>query len=183
MIRGELPLSETAEELFVYGYQLDESGAHDHAEMIYRDVVNALEEVYQQRGEHVRADELANCAFVHGKNLYTLGRKRQARASFRHAVDKLESSLTNGVTSEIIRLYATSLRWLALAQFQTGDRKKGEQTFKKSIAVYRGLMMFGKDGAQREEAKRALRSIARIYTKLGIKHPEQPYQAPKQRLQ
>lgn len=183
MIRGELPLVETAEELFVYGYQLDESGAHEHAEMIYRDVVNALEEVNSQRSKCVSAEDLANCAFLHGKNLYILGRKRQARASLRHAVDKLSGYIPDGVSSNVISLYATSLRWLALAQYQTGDEKKGEKTFQKSIAVYRGLLMFGRDEAQRTEAKRALRSIARIYHKLGIKQPKQGAPVPRNRLQ
>lgn len=182
MIQGELPIAETAEELFVYGYQLDESGAHDHAEMIYSDVVNALEEVHQQRSTEISCLELANCAFVHGKNLYTLGRKRQARASFSQAVDKLETQINYGVCSSVIELYATSLRWLALSQVKTDDRKKGEKTFQKSIATYRSLLMFGRTQEVRLTAKKALRSIARIYRKLGINQPS-GITPPRQRLQ
>lgn len=182
LLRGELPVSETAEELFVYGYQLDENGAHEHADMVYRDVVSALEEVHQLRGQEVSCAEIANCAFVHGKNLYSLGRKRQARASFRQAVDKLENQVAFGVAGDVVALYATSLRWLALSQFQTGDREKGRETFRRSIAAYRGLVLFGREERDRVSAKKALRSIARIYRKLGIEDDVQA-PVPRERLQ
>lgn len=120
VFEGKRNPAQAAQELFDFGYQLDQSGKRVAAENIYQQTIEMLENLSSSSSGKFSQSQLARLAYNHGKALVRLGRTRAAVAAFRRSIELLEILLGRGANSLLLELRASSYAWLAIAQRKSG---------------------------------------------------------------
>lgn len=126
--------------LFLRGYRHDARGERQLADSVYQDTIEYLEFLRSDEVPKISEFELACCAFNHGRNLYRLARFGPARAALGEAATRFEALLITNTSANFVEKFASCLRWLALAQFHTGDSSRAYETYRRSLLLWKNLI-------------------------------------------
>lgn len=171
LLQGEISPVDAGAALFTFGYELDLDGQSDAAEAVYRQTIELLETLTDQRDSQVKMSDLANLSFLHGQNLFELERFGAATASFRRCLELLEFNILLDASAPLIDKLGMTLNWLARSQRKSGNYVEAEKAYSRSVGVWRCLLKLSPRPDQAHNLRHSLATslfgLAKTFDALG----------------
>ncbi len=156
ILSGQVDPMNGGSALFTFGYDLDKEGQREAADSIYRQTIELLEELSSKEDSGMRMLHLASLAFVHGKNLFSLGRFHLARTSFTRSMEIVDSLMTLDANTPLVEQLGATLNWLALSQRKTSMWHDASKSYERAVSLWRHLLVLTQSPERRRRYANSL---------------------------
>lgn len=144
------------ERLLRRGHELDRKGESLDAETIYRETIDMLETVHADGAGVVDAASLADLAYKHGLSLFSLGKHDSAAGAFGRCVELFDHCIAQDSSFAVVEKLAGALCWLGLTQRKLKEHVLARESYLRSVALWKNLLVFSPLRARRADYRHSL---------------------------